>query len=75
MNDLENMVMISSFSYFAVDTVWGFAGGYNDFWMNFHHVIIFVSYIDCYFQYAALTQQMRTPTGCYYALGGVHESV
>lgn len=51
--------MISSFSYFIVDTICGVIGGYNDFWMNFHHFIIFTSYADCYFHKCAL-QLMST---------------
>lgn len=55
LGDIETQILVSSFSYFVVDTVCGFVGGYNDFWMNLHHVIIFICYADGYFQYSALT--------------------
>ena len=49
---METILLLSSFSYFMVDGFCGIVGGYNDFWMNLHHAIIFISYFEFYRKYA-----------------------
>lgn len=47
---LEFQLINSSFCYFIVDTAVGFIGGYNDFWMNVHHAVMFTSYLNTYYK-------------------------
>lgn len=41
---VEHLTIQISFSYLLVDTAFGIVEGYNDLWMNIHHVIMFVCY-------------------------------
>ena len=42
----ELLLIKASFGYFVLDTLLGVQGGFNDLWMNIHHVVIFVCFLQ-----------------------------
>ena len=44
LSELETLAIKSSFCYFVYDTVTGFIYKYNEFWMNVHHIALFITY-------------------------------